>query len=436
MKNEDVLLILSDVQQSWLSWKEVPLQERCRLIGKVGDELLRQKSYLAEICTREMGKPLRESIAEVEKCALACRYYAENGEAFLQDEQINTEAQESFLTYRPLGIILAVMPWNFPYWQVIRFAAPALCAGNAAVLKHASLVPGCALALEKVFTDAGVPQNVFRALLISASEVNAVIEHPFVKAVTLTGSTEAGKKVAMKAGECLKKTVLELGGSDAYLILADADLNHAAKTLVTGRMRNAGQSCISPKRLIVLKEIYKGFTEKVLGELRNYKFGDPFSETSDLGPIARLDLRDELHQQVLKTVSQGAKLLLGGVVPAENGAFYPPTLLADVKPGMCAFDEELFGPVVCLVEAENLSDAIKLANQSQYGLGAGIFTQNRTLARELAVNDLETGGVFVNDFLQSDPRLPFGGIKDSGYGRELSSLGIREFVNAKTILIK
>ena len=419
--------IIEKTHQAFEKWKQVKTSERAGMIARVGEVLLKNKEKLGQICTDEMGKLLNESIAEVEKCALACKYYAENAETFLKDEEIKTEAQMSFVTYRPLGVVLAVMPWNFPYWQVIRFAAPALCAGNAAVLKHASNVPGCALALEEVFKEAGLPENLFRTLLISSKDVNSVIEHQHIKAVTITGSTEAGKDVAKKAGEVLKKVVLELGGSDPYLILKDADLEMAAKVLVKGRLLNAGQSCISPKRLIVDQSVYAEFSKLVEAEIK---------KAPATGPMARRDLRGELQEQIDRSVSQGATCVLGGKIPVGKGAFYPATLLKDLKPGMSAFDEELFGPVVCLIPAKDEEEMIKLANMSEYGLGGGIFSRNTEHARQIAVNHLDTGGVFINDFLKSDPRLPFGGIKESGYGRELSHLGIKEFVNAKTIFIK
>ena len=433
---KDIQNILELTHKAWLSWRERPIAERAALVGKVGEVMLARKTELAEMCTREMGKVLRESVAEVEKCALACKYYSENAEKFLASEAIKTEGQESFVVYNPLGVVLAVMPWNFPYWQVIRFAAPALCAGNGAVLKHSSNTFGCAKLLESVFKEAGLPENIFRALIIGSEEVAAVIEHKLVKAVTLTGSTAAGRKVAAKAGECLKKTVLELGGSDPYIILEDADIAAAAKVLVQGRMLNAGQSCISPKRFIAVKSVYGEFRDKVLSEMKNVTFGDPMNADSGIGPMSREDLRDELHEQVMKSVSQGARLLLGGKIPDIKGAYYPPTVLADVRPGMVAFDQELFGPVVCIIEADDEAHAITLANQSEYGLGAGVFTKDIARAKRIALSGIESGGVFVNDFLKSDPRLPFGGIKDSGYGRELSRLGIHEFVNAKTIFIK
>lgn len=419
--------IIEKSHAAHLEWKTVKTSERAKLVGQLGEVLLKNKEKLGQICTDEMGKLLSESIAEVEKCALACQYYSENAEKFLQDEHIKTEGQESFVTYKPLGVVLAVMPWNFPYWQVIRFAAPALCAGNGAVLKHASNVPGCALALEGMFKEAGFPEHLFRTLLISSKEVNRVIEHKLIQAVTITGSTKAGKEVAKKAGEVLKKVVLELGGSDPYLIMKDADLKLAAKVLVKGRLMNAGQSCISPKRLIVDKSVYQEFTKLVETEMK---------QAQALAPMARKDLRDELQEQLNKSLKQGATCLIGGKIPEGAGAFYPATLITDLKPGMTAFDEELFGPVVCLIPAADEEEMIKLANMSQYGLGGGIFSQNIPHARKIAVERLETGGVFINDFLKSDPRLPFGGIKESGYGRELSHLGIKEFVNAKTIFIK
>lgn len=426
-------LIIDEVHKAQQLWKQKPLSERARMVGRLGEVLLEKKNKLAEVCTQEMGKLLSESVAEVEKCASACKYYAENAEKFLQDDVIKSDGSESFVTYQPIGLVLAIMPWNFPYWQVIRFAAPALCAGNGAVLKHASNVPGCSLALEEVCKEVGLP---FRSLLIPSKEVNRVIENKKIAAVTLTGSTKAGKEVAAKAGECIKKTVLELGGSDAYLILKDADLNLAAKTLVKGRMMNAGQSCISPKRLIIDQAIYDDFFKIVEAQMKDLKYGDPNDSKSSLGSMAREDLREELQKQIDKTISQGGKCILGGKIPEGNGAFYPPTLLVNIKPGMTAFDEELFGPVVCLIPAKNEEEAIQFANLSDYGLGGGIFSQDIQRAKKIATDKLETGGVFINDFLRSDPKLPFGGVKESGYGRELSFAGIKEFVNQKTVYIK
>jgi succinate-semialdehyde dehydrogenase/glutarate-semialdehyde dehydrogenase len=328
------------------------------------------------------------------------------------------------------------MPWNFPFWQVIRFAAPTLCAGNAAVLKHASNVPGCAMALEEVFVAAGFPKNIFRTLMISSKEVNRVISHQHIHAVTLTGSTKAGREVAKTAGYELKKTVLELGGSDPYLVLKDADLAQAAKILVKGRLQNAGQSCVSPKRIIVVESVYKEFVSLVEAEMKPFIAGDPFSAEAKIGPMARTDLRDELQAQVERSIAAGARCLMGGQIPSGKGAFYPPTLLIDIRPGMPAFDEEMFGPVMCLIPTKDEASAIAYANQSEYGLGGGIFSKDVIHAKAIASEQMETGGVFINDFLKSDPRLPFGGIKHSGHGRELSHLGIKEFVNAKTVYIK
>ena len=428
--------IIQEVHEAQLLWKEKSVQERATAIGKLGDELLKQKDKLAKICSEEMGKLFSEAQAEVEKCALGCHYYAQNAEQFLANEIIKTEGQESFVTFRPLGTVLAIMPWNFPYWQVIRFAAPTLCAGNAAILKHASNVPGCAIALEDIFSAAGLPKNLFRSLIIPSQAVNRVIAHKHIHAVTLTGSTKAGREVAKTAGYELKKMVLELGGSDPYLILKDAELAEAAKVLVKGRLANAGQSCISPKRIIVDKSIYQEFVSLVETEMRKYISGDPFKAESKLGPMARTDLRDDLHQQVTSSITLGARCLLGGSIPEGKGAFYPPTLLVDIKPGMPAFDEEIFGPVMCLIPVDNEEEAIRLGNQSEYGLGGGIFSRDIQRAKTIASERMDNGGLFINDFLKSDPRLPFGGIKHSGYGRELSQLGIREFVNAKTVFIK
>jgi succinate-semialdehyde dehydrogenase/glutarate-semialdehyde dehydrogenase len=419
--------IINLVADSQLEWRNRPIIERAKLVGNLEECLLKNKEKLAQICSQEMGKLLGEAIAEVEKCAIACSYYANNSEKFLKDEIIATEGKKSFVTFKPLGVVLAIMPWNFPYWQVMRFAAPALCAGNGAVLKHASNVSGCALALEKVFRDAGFPENIFRSIIVPSSDMENVINHPQIQGVTLTGSTSAGRMVASTAGNALKKTVLELGGCDAYLILKDADLPMAAKKLVKGRMLNAGQSCISPKRLIVDESVYDKFIKLVESELDKY--------SSQLAPMARVDLREELQKQVDESIKQGARCSMGGKIPKGVGAFYPPTLLVDVKPGMAAFDEEMFGPVVCVIKAKDEDHAIEMANQSSFGLGGGIFSQNTERALMIASEKIHTGGVFINDFLKSDPRLPFGGIKESGYGRELSHLGIKEFVNAKTIFM-
>ena len=428
--------IIEEVHAQHLTWKKRSVSERAKLLRRAGEVFLSKKQELAKICSEEMGKPLREAIAEVEKCATACEYYADHSEEFLKDEKLASDGQESYVSYQPLGVILAVMPWNFPYWQVIRFAAPNLTAGNTAVLKHSSNTPGCALALEKVFEEAGYPKNAFRSLIIGSKAVESVIKHPLVRGVTLTGSTEAGKKVAAQAASVLKKTVLELGGSDPYLILEDADLEAAAKILVKGRMMNAGQSCISPKRLIIVDEVFEAFEKAVVKEIGQYKFGDPMSADFQLGSMSRADLRDELHEQVKRSIREGARCLVGGEVPAMPGAFYPPTVLSELKPGMTAFDEELFGPVVCLIRAKDEKHGIELANTSNFGLGGGVFTRDLKRAKRIAETEIQSGGIFINDFLKSDPRLPFGGIKESGYGRELSQKGMYEFMNVKTVFVK
>jgi succinate-semialdehyde dehydrogenase/glutarate-semialdehyde dehydrogenase len=339
------------------------------------------------------------------------------------------------VAFEPLGVILAIMPWNFPLWQVFRFAAPALMAGNVGVLKHASNVPGCALIIEEMFAQAGFPAGTFRTLLIGSSQVKAVIEHPLVRAVTLTGSTPAGQAVAAQAGAALKKTVLELGGSDPYIVLEDADLDLAVQTCATSRLINSGQSCVNAKRFIVVRPLVAAFTERFVDLMKTKKVGDPLAEGTDVGPQARADLRDDLHKQVRDSVAKGATILLGGEIPAGKGSYYPPTVLTNVKPGMPAYDEELFGPVASIIEAKDEADAVRIANDSIFGLGAAVFTKDVARGERLT-RDLEAGCTFVNALVASDPRLPFGGIKESGYGRELGSYGIREFVNIKMVYIK
>jgi len=365
-----------------------------------------------------------------------CDYYADNAEKFLQPEGIETDASKSFVTFQPLGVVLAVMPWNFPFWQVFRFAAPALMAGNAGVLKHASNIPGSALAIEDVFLKAGFPENIFRTLLVGSGQVETIIENPLVKAVTLTGSTSAGRAVARKAGEMLKKSVLELGGSDPYVVLEDADLEASVMSCVASRLINSGQSCLAAKRFVVVESLRERFEELFVERMRAEKMGDPLQEETSVGPQARHDLRDELHNQVRKSIEKGAKCLLGGELPEGNGAFYPPTVLSDVKKGMPAYDEELFGPVAAIIPVKDEVEAIQVANDSIYGLGAAVFTQDTAKGERIAANEIEAGSCFVNASVKSDPRLPFGGIKESGYGRELSHYGIKEFVNIKTVFVK
>ncbi len=421
--------------ETWTSWRKTPFAQRGRLMTRAAVILRERKHELAKLMAVEMGKPLTQGIAEAEKCALVCDYYAEHAEVHLAPDVIKTEGSKSYVAFEPLGVVLAVMPWNFPLWQVFRFAAPALMAGNAGVLKHSSNVPGCALVIEEIFRQAGFPQGTFRTLLIGSRQVEAVIQHPLVRAVTLTGSTPAGKSVATQAGAVLKKTVLELGGSDPYVVLEDAALDLAVQTCVNSRLINSGQSCINAKRFIVVEPILPAFTERYVALMKTKKVGDPLLEGTDVGPLARHDLRDELHQQVLASIKHGAKLLLGGEIAPGPGAYYPPTALAEVKPGMPAYDDELFGPVAAIIRAKDEEDAVRIANDSVFGLGAAVFTQDVERGERVA-RELEAGSTFVNALVASDPRLPFGGIKQSGYGRELGSYGIREFVNVKTVYIK
>ncbi|PTN08907.1 NAD-dependent succinate-semialdehyde dehydrogenase [Mangrovibacterium marinum] len=432
----DLAQIIGKVDSAFQSWRNSGFEQRSGLMLRLGELLLSKKEWLSVLISSEMGKLKREAIAEVEKCAWVCRYYAENAEQFLANEPVDIEARKAFVSYQPLGTVLAVMPWNFPFWQVFRFLAPALMAGNTGLLKHASNVPGCALAIEQMVEEAGFPANVFRTILVAGAELKPIIEDPRVKAVTLTGSTPAGKAVAATAGAVLKKTVLELGGSDPYIILDDAQIPEAARLCASARLLNAGQSCIGAKRFIVLDRVYEAFLEQFLNEMKAARFGDPLDEETLLAPMARLDLRDELHQQVQKSVQQGARLLCGGYIPEGEAAFYPATVLADVKAGMPAYDEELFGPVAALFRVKTEEEAIALANDTVFGLGAAVFTSDHEKGLKLAEKGLDAGCVFINDFVKSDPRLPFGGIKQSGYGRELSLVGIREFVNVKTVVLK
>jgi succinate-semialdehyde dehydrogenase/glutarate-semialdehyde dehydrogenase len=428
--------IINATDKSWQHWRTTSFSHRAIFMQNISSLLRSKKEELARLMALEMGKVLKEGIAEIEKCAWVCEYYTQNGENFLENETIQTEAYRSFVSYQPLGTILAVMPWNFPFWQVFRFLAPTLMAGNTAVLKHASNVPGCAIAIEELIREAGFPENVFRSLLIGNKQVENVIRHPAIKAVSLTGSAPAGKSVAAIAGSELKKCVLELGGSDPYVILKDADLENAAKICATSRLLNAGQSCIAAKRFIVVDEVYTEFLEYFTHEMNSSVFGDPCNAETTMGPLARKDLRNELHQQVVNSVKMGAEIVLGGEIPNLKGSFYPPTILENVKPGMPAYDEELFGPVASVIRVKNEAEAVKVANDTPFGLGAAVFTKDTVLGSRIAELQLDAGCCFVNDFVKSDPRLPFGGIKQSGFGRELSLHGIREFVNVKTVVVK
>ena len=436
MSTDEVNGIITAVNDTFNSWRKTSFSSRGELLKNAAVILQSNKEEFGRLMSLEMGKPYSQSLAEVVKCAKGCEYYADNTEEILADRIIETDASKSYVSHQPIGIVLAVMPWNFPFWQVFRFAAPALMAGNVGVLKHASNVQGCALAIEKIFVESGFPENVFRALVISSKNVESVINNPLVKAVTLTGSTPAGRAVASQSGAALKKTVLELGGSDPYVILKDADLDQAVEACVIGRLLNTGQSCIAAKRFIVVADVLGDFQERLIDEMRVKKWGDPFEEDIDLGPMVDESARDELHSQVVKSIEGGAEVLLGGAVPDNPGAYYPATVLGNVRPGMPAFDEELFGPVAAVIAAENEAEAIKLANQTPFGLGAAVFTSDIKKGEKIASEELEAGSCFVNDFVRSDPRLPFGGIKASGYGRELSSNGILEFVNSKTVYIR
>jgi succinate-semialdehyde dehydrogenase/glutarate-semialdehyde dehydrogenase len=427
--------IIEKSQEAFLAWQKHDFAQRAKLMRKVAQILRDRSGEYAKMMAEEMGKPIADGRSEAEKCAWGCDYYAENAENFLRSEMIETEAGRSFVTFQPLGVILAVMPWNFPFWQVFRFAAPALMAGNAVVLKHASSVPGCALAIEDIFRQADFPANIFRTLLIGSKQVGAIIRNPLVKSVTLTGSLDAGRVVASKAGSMIKKTVLELGGSDPYLVLEDADLETAVTACVESRLTNSGQSCIAAKRLIVVESNKKRFEELFVRGMSAVKTGDPLQEGTRVGPLARHDLRDKLHQQVIKSIEKGAKCLLGGRIPEGRGAFYPPTVLTDVKRGIPAYDEEIFGPVATIIPVKGEEEAIKVANDSRFGLGAAIFTRDIAKGQRIAATEIEAGCCFVNTLVKSDPRLPFGGIKDSGYGRELSHYGIKEFVNIKTVVV-
>lgn len=416
-------------------WEHTSFDQRATAMSKMADLLVANRDELAVLMADEMGKPVAQGQGEADKCAWVCRHYAENAERILADEAISADRSKSYVAYRPLGVVLAVMPWNFPLWQVYRFLAPALMAGNGGILKHASNVTGCALWIDRLAVEAGFPDGLFRSLVLPSSRVDEVLEHPGIVAATLTGSDPAGRAVAAKAGSLLKKTVLELGGSDPYVVLADADLQKAAETCATSRLINGGQSCIAAKRFIVDESVVSEFTELLAASMASSVMGDPLDPSTTLGPMARVDLRDELHEQVERSVAAGATLILGGELPEGDGAFYPATLLSDVVEGMPVYHEETFGPVAAVIPATDVDDAVRIANDTEFGLGAAIFTSDVELGEQIARDRLQAGACFVNSFVASDPRLPFGGIKMSGYGRELSDMGMREFLNAKTVVV-
>ena len=426
--------IIKEAKISQMHWSKSELDLRLVCLKEIMEVLSDRKRELSLLITDEMGKPLNQSDAEIEKCISLCNYYFENSSKFLEDRVISEGCQKSLVTFQPIGLVLGIMPWNFPFWQVFRFAIPTITAGNGAILKHASNVQGSAFAIEACFQDAGYPKNIFRNISISSKKVKKIIKNIDIAAITLTGSTPAGKAVGKIAGKFLKKTVLELGGSDPYIILDDADLNKAVQACISGRILNNGQSCISAKRIISTKKLYPKIVEKIKLELSKKIMGDP-KDKVDIGPMVSYKSREQIHDQVSRTIKQGATLLMGGFIPDIIGAYYPITLLTDVEPGMIAFDEEIFGPVFSCIMAEDEAHAIELGNSTNFGLGSAIFTENQKRAKDIAKNHMQAGVCFVNDFVKSDPKLPFGGIKQSGYGRELSSYGMMEFVNVKTVVM-
>jgi len=421
---------------AFLEWRGTSFAGRSTVIRKAAEILRARRDEFARLMTEEMGKTIDDGRAEIEKCAFHCDWFADHAHEYLSNEPADIGGGEAFVTFNPIGIVLAVMPWNFPFWQVFRAAAPALMAGNGMILKHASNVPGCALAIQEALHQAGIPQDLFRTLLLQSKDVEALIKDDNVAAVTLTGSVPAGKSVATAAGSVLKKCVLELGGADAYIVLEDADIAAAARIAATARMVNGGQSCIAGKRFIVVRSVVEPFTKALVEVMSGYEMGDPGKEGTKLGPMQSMKARDEIHKQVEESVANGARLLLGGRVPDRPGAWYPATVLGDVRPGQPAHDEEVFGPVAAIITAEDEADAVRIANDSEFGLGSGVLTSDIDRGRRIAAEQLEAGMSFVNENVRSDPRTPFGGVKHSGYGRECGVFGIREFVNIKTVHVK
>lgn len=436
MSGDEVRRILKGCVGAQQMWAERSFAERAKCMMAAHDVLLASKDEYAKQMALEMGKPHAQGVSEVEKCAWVCQFYAENAERLLTPESIKTEAQRSYVRFNPLGIVLAVMPWNFPFWQVFRFAAPGLMAGNGAVLKHAPSVFGCSLMIEDVFRRAGFPEGLFRSLIIDVPQTADVIHDSSIAAVTVTASVAAGRAIATEAGKVLKKCVLELGGSDPFIVLEDADLDRAVDVGITARFQNSGQSCIAAKRFILVAEIRHAFEDKFVDKVKRLKVGDPFEDGVVIGPMSRTSLRDEVHDQVQRSLAAGAKLLTGGEIPKRAGAWYPPTVLTDVGPGTAAWSEELFGPVASIIAVQDEDEAIEVANGTAFGLSGSVWTRDLARGERIAAEKVESGACFVNAMSKSDPRMPFGGIKHSGYGRELSEFGIREFVNIHSVWVE
>lgn len=436
VSQDELGYIIKAAEAARHDWMCLALTQRCDRMRQAATLLHDDHDYYAMMITEEMGKPITQAKAEIDKCAWLCEHYADNAAAYLTPELIQTEKSKSYRCFKPLGIIFAIMPWNFPFWQVMRFAVPNLLAGNAGLLKHASNTPAAGQAIQELFMKAGFPQHLFQSVIINNDSCDFIINHPLIAGVTLTGSERAGASIAAQAGKALKKVVLELGGSDPYVILADADLALAAEQCVLSRLSNSGQVCIAAKRIIVVDAVREAFLEKLLSLINTYQMGDPTDPNTNLGPLAREDLREQLHNQVQRSIAAGSQCVMGGDIPTGVGYYYPPTVLLDVKKGMPAYDEELFGPVVSVIFAKDEAEAIDIANDTRYGLGAAVFTQDLARGEMIARDKLEAGTCSVNALVGSDPRLPFGGIKLSGYGRELAAEGMREFMNIKTVVIK
>lgn len=432
---DEITPVIDAADEAFLNWQQLDFTERAEFFLSMAQILRQRKADYAQLMAKEMGKPVSQGEAEIEKCVWVCEHYAQQTASYLADRVIETDNSESFVSFKPLGVIYMIMPWNFPFWQVIRGAAPTIMAGNTIVLKHASNVFGCAVAIEQLFKDAGFPNHVFSSLMTGSHTSADIIAYPKIRAVTLTGSERAGRQVAAEAGRNLKKSVLELGGSDPYIILEDADIDNAVASCGASRMLNGGQVCIAAKRFIVVESIRQEFEDKVIQLMKSYQPGNPLDAATNFGPMAKVKLRDELHQQVLRSIEQGAVLKLGGEIPDKPGAWYPSTVLTAVKKGMTAYAEELFGPVSTIISARDEAHAIAIANDTEFGLGGAVFTRDIEKGRRLARDVIDTGTCVVNGFVKSDPRLPFGGIKKSGYGREIGEFGIHEFVNIKTIVV-